>query len=138
LISCSVEIKGDDNIQMAEYGLEIKQGNSSFCSLRQDLERCSWNALQLCQLPTIDIWARASNHCYTLKSQEVTEKCMKAVVWPQLLRRGNPCPLSHWHEVGRTRATEFHFWSSRKSRPGRTAGSWQMLEALSPHPWLWL
>lgn len=46
LPSRAVEAKGDDKFQMAENELEIKEGNSSFCSLRQDLKaipgtRCS-------------------------------------------------------------------------------------------------
>lgn len=120
---------------MAEYRLEIKQGNSSFCSLRQDLESCSWNTLQVCQLPTVDTgYVQAIS-----RAGRPPERCRKSVVWPQLLRLGNPRPLFHWHEAGRTCATESHFCSSRKSHSGGTAGSWQMLKAY-PLPlrlWLW-
>lgn len=63
---------GDAKFRMAEYGLEIKQGNSSFRSLSEDLETCSWSMLQFCWLLTIDIWACASNHCCIMNSQEVT------------------------------------------------------------------
>lgn len=137
LISYSVQVKGDDKFQMAEYRSEIKQGNSSFHSLRKVLESCSWNTLQFCQLLTVDTWACASKHCYTIKSQEVTQEVQEgfSLATTAEIEKSTPPLLL---VVGRACATESHFCSSRKSHSGRTARSWQMLEAYPQHPRLWL